>query len=47
MFLSSTKSNLEARVIMERPKVLATPEMEIEEIAKKLNKIRYDSSTCS
>ena len=40
MFLSSTKSNLEARVIMERPKVLATPEMDIEEIGKKL--IRSD-----
>jgi CBS domain-containing protein len=38
MFLSSTKSNLQARVIMERPKVLATPEMDIEEIAKKLLK---------
>jgi CBS domain-containing protein len=38
MFLSSTKSNIEARVIMERPKVLATPEMEMEEIAKKLLK---------
>jgi CBS domain-containing protein len=38
MFLSSTKSNVEARVIMEHPKVLATPEMEIEEVAKKLIK---------
>ena len=38
MFLSSTKSNIEARVIMERPKVLATPEMEMEDIAKKLLK---------
>ncbi len=38
MFLSSTKTNIEARVIMERPKILATPEMEIEEIAKKLLK---------
>ncbi len=38
MFLSSTKSNLEARVIMEHPKVLATPEMEIEDIAVKLLK---------
>jgi len=38
MFLSSTKSNIEARVIMERPKVLATPVMEMEEIAKKLLK---------
>ena len=38
MFLSSTKSNIEARVIMERPKVLATPEMEMEEISKKLIK---------
>jgi len=36
MFLSSTKSNIEARVIMEHPKVLATPEMEIEDVAKKL-----------
>jgi CBS domain-containing protein len=38
MFLSSTKSNLEARVIMERPKLLATPEMEMEDISKKLLK---------
>jgi CBS domain-containing protein len=38
MFLSSTKSNIEARVIMERPKVIATPEMAMEEIAKKLIK---------
>lgn len=38
MFLSSTKSNIEARVIMECPKVLATPEMEMEDIAKKLLK---------
>jgi CBS domain-containing protein len=38
MFLSSTKSNIEARVIMERPKVLATPEMEMEDISKKLIK---------
>jgi len=38
MFLSSTKSNIEARVIMERPKVLATPEMEMVDIAKKLLK---------
>ena len=38
MFLSSTKSNIEARVIMEHPKVLATPEMEMNEIAKKLLK---------
>jgi CBS domain-containing protein len=38
MFLSSTKSNLEARVIMEHPKVLATPEMDMEDIAKKLIK---------
>ena len=38
MFLSSTKSNLEARVIMERTKVIATPEMAMEEIAKKLIK---------
>jgi CBS domain-containing protein len=36
MFLSSTKSNIEARTIMERPNVLATPEMDMEEIAKKL-----------
>jgi CBS domain-containing protein len=36
MFLSSTKSNVEARVIMEHTKVLATPEMEIEQVAKKL-----------
>jgi len=38
MFLSSTKSNIEARVIMERPNVLATPDMTLEEIAKKLIK---------
>ena len=38
MFLSSTKSNLEARVIMEHPKVLATPEMDIGDVAKKLIK---------
>lgn len=38
MFLSSTKSNLEARVIMEHPKVLAVPEMEIEEISRNLLK---------
>jgi CBS domain-containing protein len=38
MFLSSTKSNLEARVIMERPKVLATPEMDIKDVARKLIK---------
>src|SRR5664280_909444 len=38
MFLSSTKSNLEARVIMEHPNVLATPEMDIEEVANKLIK---------
>jgi CBS domain-containing protein len=38
MFLSSTKSNIEARVIMEHPKVLATPEMEMDEIGKKLLK---------
>ncbi|MFY9638903.1 MAG: CBS domain-containing protein [Methanobacterium sp.] len=38
MFLSSTKSNIEARVIMEHPKVLATPEMEMNEIARKLLK---------
>ena len=38
MFLSSTKSNVEARVIMEHTKVLATPEMEIEQVAKKLIK---------
>jgi CBS domain-containing protein len=36
MFLSSTKSNIEARVIMKNPKVLATPEMDILEITKKL-----------
>jgi CBS domain-containing protein len=36
MFLSSTKSNIEARTIMERPNVLATPEMDMGEIAKKL-----------
>ncbi len=38
MFLSSTKSNIEARAIMEHPKVIATPEMGMEEIAKKLIK---------
>ncbi len=36
MFLSSTKSNIEARVIMEHPKVLATPEMGIGEVANKM-----------
>jgi CBS domain-containing protein len=38
MFLSSTKSNIEARVIMEHPKAIATPEMEMEEISRKLIK---------
>jgi CBS domain-containing protein len=38
MFLSSTKSNIEARVIMEHPKVFATPEMEMEDISRKLIK---------
>jgi CBS domain-containing protein len=38
MFLSSTKSNIEARIIMKHPKVLATPEMDIEDVAKKLIK---------
>ena len=38
MFLSSTKSNIEARVIMEHTKVLATPDMDIMQVAKKLIK---------
>lgn len=38
MFLSSTKSNIEARVLMKHPKVMATSDMEVEEIAKKLLK---------
>ena len=38
MFLSSTKSNIEARVLMKHPKVLATPEMDIMKVAKKLIK---------
>ena len=38
LFLSSTKSNIEARVIMEYPKVLATREMEIEDVAQNLIK---------
>ena len=38
MFLSSTKSNIEARVLMEHPKLLATPEMDIRDVAKNLIK---------
>jgi len=34
--ISSTKSNIEARGIMEHPKVIARPDMEITEISKKL-----------
>lgn len=41
MFLSSTKSNIEARVIMKHPKLLATPEMDIKDVAVKL--IKSDS----
>jgi CBS domain-containing protein len=41
MFLSSTKSNIEARVIMKHPKLLATPEMDIRDVAKNL--IKSDS----
>ncbi|ADZ08547.1 putative signal transduction protein with CBS domains [Methanobacterium lacus] len=41
MYLSSTKSNIEARVIMKRPKLLATPEMDIRDVAKNL--IKSDS----
>ena len=38
MLLSSTKSNIEARVLMEHTKVLATPDMDIMQVAKKLIK---------
>ena len=38
MFLSSTKSNIEARIIMKHPKLLATPEMDIKDVAKNLIK---------
>lgn len=34
--ISATKSNIEARGIMEHPKVIAMPDMEITEISKKL-----------
>lgn len=34
--ISATKSNIEARGIMEHPKVIARPDMEIAEISKKL-----------
>lgn len=34
--ISATKSNIEARGIMEHPKVIAMPDMEIREISKKL-----------
>ena len=34
--ISATKSNIEARGIMEHPKVIAMPDMEIKEISKKL-----------
>lgn len=36
MNISATKSNIEARGIMETPKVIATPEMDVGEIGKKL-----------
>lgn len=36
MDISSTKSNIDARGLMEHPKVIATPDMNIEEVAKKL-----------
>lgn len=38
MFLSSTKSNIEARVLMKHPKLLATPEMDIKDVARNLIK---------
>ncbi len=34
--ISSNKSNIEARGIMERPKVIATPEMDVNELAREL-----------
>jgi CBS domain-containing protein len=34
--ISATKSNIEARGIMEHPKVIARPDMKVEEISKKL-----------
>ena len=34
--ISSNKSNIEARGIMEHPKVIATPDMDLKEISKKL-----------
>ncbi|MBM4241295.1 MAG: CBS domain-containing protein [Euryarchaeota archaeon] len=36
MHISSTKSNIDARGIMEHPKVIATPNMDITDVAKKL-----------
>lgn len=38
MKLSSTKSNIDARGIMEHPKIIATPDMKVNEIALKLLK---------
>jgi CBS domain-containing protein len=38
MNISSTKSNIEARGIMEHPKIIATPEMPMMELARKLLK---------
>lgn len=38
MFLSSTKSNIEARVLMKRPKVIINSEADVEDAAKKLLK---------
>ena len=38
MHISATKSNIEARGVMEHPKVIATPDMDINEFAKKLIK---------
>ncbi|MGC9517864.1 MAG: CBS domain-containing protein [Methanomicrobiales archaeon] len=34
--ISSNKSNVDARGLMEKPKIIATPEMDVNEIAKKL-----------
>lgn len=36
MHISSTKSNIDARGIMEHPKVIATPDMDVIEVARKL-----------
>lgn len=38
MNISATKSNIDARGIMEHPKVIATPDMDIMELARKLLK---------